>query len=134
VRRADRATGLSPQRLSALSVIVFAGPVSIGALAEAEQVSAPTISRLVKGLERAGLVARRTDERDTRVTLLEATASGRKVLEQGRRRRIELIVERLSRLGGKDRRLLDRAAGLMARVASAEAAPVPPSRGRARGW
>ncbi len=119
VRRADRETGLSPQRLSALSVIVFAGPIPIGGLAEAEQVSAPTISRLVKGLEREGLVERLKDAKDTRVTRLSATAAGRRLLEQGRRRRIERLVARLSLLSGKDRRLLDRAAELMERLASA---------------
>ncbi len=118
VRRVDRESGLSPQRLSALSVVVFAGPIPIGGLAEAEQVSAPTISRLVKGLERDGLVERERDLSDTRVTRLSATPAGRRLLARGRRRRIEVLVDRLSRLGEADRRLLGRAADLMESVAS----------------
>ncbi len=128
VRRVDRESGLSPQRLSALSVIVFAGPIPIGGLAEAEQVSAPTISRLVKGLERDGLVERERDRSDTRVTRLSATPAGRRVLEQGRRRRIKVLVDRLSRLGEADRRLLGQAADLIESLASDKAGKPPGSR------
>ena len=42
----DRATGVSPARLSALSVLVFGGPRTIGALAAAEGVTPPTMTRV----------------------------------------------------------------------------------------
>src|SRR3982750_889673 len=58
LRAEDDALGVSPPRLSALSVVVYAGPIGIGALAAAEGVAAPTMSRLVDGLERDGLVRR----------------------------------------------------------------------------
>ena len=58
VRARDRSMGIGPAQLSALSVLVFAGPRSLGELAEAEQVRPPTMSRIVTGLVRAGLVAR----------------------------------------------------------------------------
>src|SRR5437870_5061511 len=58
LRRHDAAMGLSAARASALSVIVFGGPVTIGHLARAEQVSAPTITRLVLAMERDGLDGR----------------------------------------------------------------------------
>ena len=58
VRVRDAESGLTPSRLSALSVIVFAGPIRVGDLATAEQVRPPTISRLVKELETDGLVRR----------------------------------------------------------------------------
>jgi hypothetical protein len=60
LRREDDASGLSAPRLSALSVLVFGGPLSLAELAAAEQVRAPTMSRLVEGLVRAGLVTRET--------------------------------------------------------------------------
>lgn len=66
VRRHDAAGGLSGPRLSALSVAVFAGPLTIGALASAEQVKAPTMTRMVGALERAGLVERRQSTEDHR--------------------------------------------------------------------
>ena len=56
IRKVDEASGLSAARLSALSVLVFGGATTVGALARAEQVSAPTMSRLVSGLERDGFV------------------------------------------------------------------------------
>src|SRR4051812_29059073 len=77
LRREDDASGLSAPRLSALSVIVFGGPISIGALATAEQVKVPTISRVVAALEADQLVRRVADKSDRRIVHLEATAAGR---------------------------------------------------------
>src|SRR5687767_15625553 len=73
LRREDDASGLGAPRLSALSVIVFGGPVTIGGLAAAEQVRVPTMSRLVDSLESQGLVRRVPDESDRRVVRVEAT-------------------------------------------------------------
>src|SRR5262245_25622093 len=84
LRAEDRKTGLSGPRASLLSIVVFRGPQPMGALAEAEQVRPPTITRLVEGLERAGLVRRLKDPDDGRVQLVEATAAGRKLLQKGR--------------------------------------------------
>src|SRR6059058_738700 len=58
LRVGDRESGIGPAQLSALSVLVFGGPRSLGELADAEQVRPPTMSRIVSGLERAGLVKR----------------------------------------------------------------------------
>src|SRR5688572_31480815 len=76
VRRVDEATGLSAARLSALSVVVFGGPTTLGGLARAEQVTAPTMSKLVDALEREGLVTREADERDGRAVLVRPTGDG----------------------------------------------------------
>jgi len=78
LRVEDKALGLSGPRASALSVIVFRGPLTMSALAEAEQVRRPTITRLIDGLERRGLVRRVSDPADGRVQLVEATAAGKK--------------------------------------------------------
>ena len=80
VRRVDEETGLTAARLSALSVLVFGGPTTVGRLARAEQVSAPTMSRLVHALERDGLVTREAHERDGRSVLVRATDRGRAIL------------------------------------------------------
>lgn len=113
LRVEDRVTGLSGPRASALSVIVFRGPLPLGELARAEQVRPPTVTRLVAGLERAGLVRRRRDERDGRIQLVEATAAGKRVLDRGRRRRVERLARSLLALGAEDRAVLTRAAGLL---------------------
>lgn len=86
--------GIGPAQLSALSVLVFAGPRSLKELAEAEQVRPPTMSRIVTGLVRAGLV-RRKETDDKRRMRLEATAKGKKMLREGRRRRVELLAQAL---------------------------------------
>lgn len=115
-RREDPASGLSPARLSALSVIVFGGPSSLGELAAAEQVRPPTMSRLVAALVAAGLVERQPDPADGRVTRLRATAEGRRILEQGRRRRVAYLAARLGDLDPADLATLDEAAGLLLRL------------------
>src|SRR5436309_525459 len=81
VRVRDAASGVGPAQLSALSVLVFGGPRSLGELAAAEQVKAPTMSRIVAGLERSGLVRRRPTD-DKRRLRLEATAQGARILQQ----------------------------------------------------
>lgn len=117
LRGEDAATGLSAPRLSALSVIVFAGPLTLGALAEAEQVRPPTISRLVKELEAAGLVERLPDARDGRVHRVRATDRGRELLQEGRTRRVVALAQDLEALPAEDLAALARAATLLERLA-----------------
>jgi DNA-binding MarR family transcriptional regulator len=94
VRAQDRSAGIGPAQLSALSVLVFGGSRSLKELAEAEQVRPPTMSRIVVGLERTRLVRRKATD-DKRRMLLEATARGVKILQEGRRRRVEMLVRAL---------------------------------------
>src|SRR5690349_24381297 len=89
LRVRDRESGIGPAQLSALSVLVFGGPRTLGELAAAEQVRPPTMTRIVQGLEAAGLVRRRRDADDGRVHRLHATARGRRVMQRGRERRVE---------------------------------------------
>jgi DNA-binding MarR family transcriptional regulator len=113
VRKVDRASGLSPARLSALSVLVFGGPRSAKQLAEAEGVKAPSITPLVQALEQQGLLRREPDPKDARAVLLSATTKGRKVLEQGRKRRIAAIAAALKQCSADERAVLERAARLL---------------------
>ena len=115
LRVEDKAIGLTGPRASALSVIVFRGPIAMGALAEAEQVRRPTITRLVDGLERRGLVRRVNDPADGRVQLVAATAAGKRLLQKGRARRVERLMQGVERLSVDDQRVLARAADLMER-------------------
>jgi DNA-binding MarR family transcriptional regulator len=98
VRVQDSVSGIAPARLSALSVIVFGGPVSLRELARAEQVSPPTMSRIVDALEAEGLVRRQVDQRDRRAVLIEATEKGTTALKRGRRRRVKFLASYLSQL------------------------------------
>ena len=98
LRREDDGSGLSAPRLSALSVVVFAGPLSLAELAAAEQVRPPTMSRLVDALVEAGLVTRETLAGDRRSVRIAATRRGLEVMEAGRERRVAALAERLGRL------------------------------------
>ena len=102
VRRADPATGLSAARLSALSVLVFGGARTLGELAAAEQVRPATMSPIVQALERNGYVRRERDDADGRVTRLHPTAKGKRVLWQGRRRRVDNLATLLDRLSADE--------------------------------
>ena len=116
-RRVDAESQLPAPQLSALSVIVYGGPITLGTLAAAEQVRPPTMTRLVVGLERAGLVRRESDPGDRRVVRMSATAKGRRVLEDGRDRRIGAIAADLSRLTRTDLQSVERALDAIEQVA-----------------
>ena len=113
LRKEDDASGLSAPRLSALSVVVFGGAITLGQLARAEQVKPPTMTRIVTGLEKDGLVRRKGDERDRRLTKIYATPKGEKVLVAGRARRVELLASAVERLGATELAELGRGAQLL---------------------
>src|SRR5271154_4627254 len=92
----DVLAGVGPARLSALSVLVFGGPMALGQLAAAERVKAPTMSRIVAGLKRSGLVKIETDSNDARRIRVTATLKGQRLLQQARARRIQFLAEILS--------------------------------------
>ena len=113
LRVEDKAMGLTAPRASVLSVLVFRGPVTMSALAEAEQVRPPTITRLIDGLERRGLVRRVTDSSDGRVQLVAATLAGKRLLQRGRARRVDRLTRGIAQLSAEDQKVLARAAELM---------------------
>jgi DNA-binding MarR family transcriptional regulator len=116
LRREDPASGLTGPRLSALSVIVIGGPVTLGELAAAEQVRPPTMTRIVRALERQGLVRREADATDRRVARLRATPRGEALLIEGRQRRVRALSAPLARLSAADRAALARGTDVLGRV------------------
>jgi DNA-binding MarR family transcriptional regulator len=116
LRREDPATGLSAARLSALSVVVFAGMPTLGELAAAEQVSAPTISRIVAGLEADGLLRRVRAAGDGRSYRIRATPKGARVMRQGRSRRVRALAADLRALPAADLATLDAAVDVLRRM------------------
>lgn len=105
--------GIGPAQASALSVLVFGGPMSLKDLARAEQVRPPTMSRVVHGLERAGLVRRATAGDDARRIVLTPTATGKSLLWEGRRRRVALLAGGLRALSQKEQKQLAGTAELL---------------------
>ena len=124
VRASDVETGLSPARLSLLSVLVFGGPRTPGELAAAEQVRPPTITSLVRGLEEDGLVRRAAHPDDGRAVRVRATARGERLMRRARARRVENVAALLEPLTERELRTLDEAADILERSLS--------GRGRAR--
>lgn len=119
MRPVDRQSGLTPARLSALSVLVFSGPQSLGRLAAVEQVSGPTMTRVVDGLVSLGLAERRPHPDGARLTRISATPEGTSVMEAAAARRIEAIVSALQALPADDRRRIAAATPALVRVADA---------------
>jgi DNA-binding MarR family transcriptional regulator len=115
-RTVDGESGLSPARLSALSVLVFGGPRTVGGLAAAEGVRSPTMTQLVNGLEQGGLVRRRPVLTDGRRVVVEATPAGRRILRRAQARRLDVLVGLLGAVDEADVDLLDRAATLLDRL------------------
>lgn len=115
-RQEDPLTGLSPARLSALSVIGFGGPRTVSELARAEQVAVPTISRIVAALVAEGLVERQEDAHDRRTIYLTATPKGMQVLREGQRRRTEQLGNLLARLTPAEQEILAQAISSMERM------------------
>ena len=109
VRLEDAATGIAPARLSALSVLVFGGAMSLNDLARAEQVRPPTMSRIVDALESENLARRTVNPQDRRAVVIEATEKGTAILWQGRKRRVKFLAKRLSRLSEAERKQIESA-------------------------
>ena len=96
VRRADLQAPIGPGQLSAVSVLYFSGRMSLSQLAVAEQVTQPTMSRIVSSLVEARAVRKCCDANDARVQLIELTDLGRTVFEEARERRVALMESLLS--------------------------------------
>ena len=109
IRRGDDESGLSAPRLSALSVIIYRAPISLTELAKAEGVTAPTMTRLVLALVRAGLVEKSVLQTDNRVVLLRATTAGRRTLDVARANRLAALEALLERLDANDAAVVARA-------------------------
>jgi DNA-binding MarR family transcriptional regulator len=116
VRQQDTATGEGPARLSALSVLVFGGPMTLGQLAAAEQVKPPTMTRIVNGLERSGLAKREADSSDARRVQIRATPKGMHLLQAARERRIGYLAEHLGALSEHERSTLGEALKILDQV------------------
>jgi DNA-binding MarR family transcriptional regulator len=116
VRKQDAATGEGPARLSALSVLVFGGPMTLGELAAAEQVQPPTMTRIVTGLEQGELARRMADPMDARRVRICATGKGVRLLQQGRKRRIEYLARHLEVLRDSELEVLKNAVQILEKV------------------
>jgi DNA-binding MarR family transcriptional regulator len=96
---------------------VFAGSMRVTQLARTEQVKAPTMTKIIGSLERAGLIERRPDPDDNRAVTVAATRRGEKLLQEGRRRRVQRLAAAIANLAARDRDVLRAAAPLIEELA-----------------
>lgn len=108
--------GEGPARLSALSVLVFGGSMNLGQLAAAEQVKPPTMTRIVTGLEKNGLAERISDSADARRVQIHATPKGVRLMQRGRKARIEYLARQLAMLTKDELAILGEAVEVLQRV------------------
>lgn len=116
LRRVDRLTSLSPARLSALSVLAFGGPCTLGRLAAVEDVAGPTMTRIVDGLVELGLAVRNPHPDSARSVRIEATDRGSELMREAAERRVAAIVQAFAGLPPGDRARLISAAPALVRL------------------
>ncbi len=116
LRTEDQALGIGPAQLSALSVVVFGGPISLTELAKAEQVRPPTMSRIVDALVKDGLVKREVNRTNRRAVIISATDKGVRVMREGRTRRVKQLVELLKPLNPSQVESLEKASETLSKI------------------
>jgi len=118
--RRESAPGISPTLHAALFTIETHGPMTAGQLAEHEQVRKPTVTRTIAALLEQGFITRTSDPLDGRVTWLQVTPEGTRLLQRARRRTDEFLSKRLTRLTPRERSVLEEAAAILDRLGGGE--------------
>ncbi len=118
--RQSAVVDLTPSQISALAAIERTGPLTLGALAALERVQPPSITAVVTRLEEKGLVVRRQDPNDRRVSRVETTKEGRRLLARSRSRKDAELDRRLRSLTDEERATLAAAAVILERVVVTE--------------
>ncbi len=79
-----QAVGIGPGQVPILMELSYHGELSQRVLAEKVHVTPATISGTLKRLERGGIISRREDEKDARVSLVSLTEKGRALSEEAK--------------------------------------------------
>jgi DNA-binding MarR family transcriptional regulator len=97
-RRSLYGRGVSVQQVRVLSHIMRRGTLRVSQLAIEEDVTQPTMTSMVSGLERHGWVRRTEDVTDKRAVLVEVTPAGRRIVYTYRKARAARIAATMSEL------------------------------------
>jgi DNA-binding MarR family transcriptional regulator len=111
--RQEAGDELSPTMVAALATVERAGPLTPSELAEIERVQRPTATRVVARLVEDGLVTKATDPTDGRVSLLNASPEGSRLLKRLRKRKNAYLARRLRELDPEELNTLERAAEIL---------------------
>jgi DNA-binding MarR family transcriptional regulator len=121
LRSARSTPGLGLSKLSILSRLHHAGPLTATDLAGYEQLQPQSLTRLLADLEQRNYISRRRDEIDRRQMLIQITPVGREILAQGARQQDTWLANAmLSSLTQAERRILSVAAELLEQLAETE--------------
>ena len=116
-QRAD--TDLTLTQVAALATVERHPAITPGELAAREKVKPPSMTKVVAGLEAAGLLVRAPHPTDGRQVQLTCSPAGAALLREDRRRREAWLAQRLAELDPDDRAVLRRAADVLDRLAGA---------------
>ena len=114
--RREAGEGVTPTLMCALTTLEHHGTMTVGALAEHERVTKPTVTRTVHALVDQGLVVRTGDVEDGRVVWLTLSAEGRRLVQRVRRKKDEYLSRKLGGLDPAEIEALQRAADILTRI------------------
>ena len=129
---ADR--GIHPGQAMCLRLLIANDGITQRDLAKAMHIAPPTLTKMLHSMETAGLVRRRPDADDARLTRVELTAAGRAEEKEMHAAAAEYVNATIGTLPEKDRRdlarLLDALGATIERASAAreDSAPADPSK------
>jgi len=106
LRREAHAEGITGGQAALLALIRHHPDLGVRELAAREGISAPSMTRYLDRLERAGLVVRTRSPEDARRIRLALTPKGVRVLRSVRRRRTAWLAEGLQGLSAAEQRAI----------------------------
>ena len=117
--RQEAGGGLTPSQLSVLASVEQLGPIHLGALARAEGVAPPTLTRAIDRLEELGALQRTPDPVDGRAVRVELTRAGRAAINDLRSARVAFLAKGLASLSDEERFVVREAVRLLGRMLEA---------------
>ncbi|HRC40396.1 MarR family winged helix-turn-helix transcriptional regulator [Nostocoides sp.] len=115
--RFESADAIAPHHFSVL-VHLEKAPRTPGELASVERVSAPSMTRTLRGLVELGYAVRSADASDRRCVQITITPLGRQVVSATRESRNEWMAARVAKLSAAQQRLLQDASAILDRLAA----------------
>jgi DNA-binding MarR family transcriptional regulator len=116
LRKETEQFGVTSRQATILHLVKLSPGLTLRALAEAEDISAPALSGHIDRLEGAGLLRRVRSDVDRRRVGLELTGEGERLLRSIRERRTAWLAEHLDALAPNDLRAIEEAIGPLRRL------------------
>ena len=116
IRPSYHATRLTAARMSALRIIIENEWTTGGQIAQIEQVTQATITRMLDGLDESGFIVREPSQRDRRIVDVRATESGRAAFREAVTAQVERLAGDLADLDAQDRSKVSEAISHLERV------------------